>query len=81
MRVTRADLESKVSDLAIITGRDLKVSGAYGGYTVEDTATGANVISQSHIKATELSRLIAVYVNGYCEAMNRVRKNSNLTER
>lgn len=77
MRVTRADLESKVADLARITGRDLKVSGAYGGFTVEDMATGANVVSQCHIKAAELSKLIAVYVDGYCEAMDRVRKNSN----
>jgi len=68
MRVTRADLESEVRDLARITGRDLRLSGAYGGYTVEDVETGANVISQCHIKAAELSKLIAVYVDGYTEA-------------
>jgi len=68
MRVTKADLESKISGLADITGRDLRLSGAYGGYTVEDMATGANVVSQCHIKAAELSKLIAVYVDGYTEA-------------
>jgi hypothetical protein len=67
MRVTRADLESKVADLARITGRELRVSGAYGGFTVEDSKTGANVISHGHIKAAELSIRIAVYVDGYCQ--------------
>jgi hypothetical protein len=77
MRVTRSDLESKVIGLARLTGRDLRLSGAYGGWTVEDTVTGANVVSQCHIKAGELSRMIAVYVDGYTAA-KQIYKTGNV---
>jgi len=76
MRVTKADLESKVLNLARITGRDLRLSGAYGGYTVEDVKTGQTVISHGHIKAAELSMRIAVYVDGYCQAKDDFRDKS-----
>lgn len=65
MRVTRADLESRVSYLARITGKPYVRSGAYGGHDVVNHETGSSLFNQGHISSEQLSMLIAVYVNAY----------------
>lgn len=68
MRVTKEDLRVKVERLSEVTGQQLELSGAYGGYNVVISETGNNLLRHGHIKAKELYNNLECYMAGYFAA-------------
>lgn len=72
-RITKNELESKIEYLSKLTGREWRLSQAYGGYNVTRVINAGGGESDlfrcsGHVPARELALKLSAYCQGYEDA-------------
>lgn len=74
MKVTKDSLKLDIMKIVRITGLEIHLSCAYGGYSAVVTATGANLVSTGHVPAKVLADKLDAFLEGWFLAKEQIAK-------